>query len=266
MKIHHLNCGVLHAPPNPAAACHCLLLESDGRLALIDTGIGLQDIARPLERIGQPAIEAAGFQFHERLTAARQIERLGFRVADVTDIVLTHADPDHSGGLADFPRAAIHVSTEEYTQVESGHGRYSAAQFAHRPRWVAHPQSTGKWFGAEARPLPALAGAEAFSIPLFGHTLGHCGAAVRNGDRWLLHVGDAYYLRVELTTDDHPVSALAAMRADDDAKRRESLALLRRIARDHAAEVELFGYHDFTEFPPASAGDGEPDGPNSSVR
>src|ERR1700755_3298106 len=64
MNVHHLNCGILHAPPNPQAACHCLLLEHDGRLALIDTGIGLHDIARPLERIGQPAIDAAGFQFH----------------------------------------------------------------------------------------------------------------------------------------------------------------------------------------------------------
>ena len=36
MKIHHLNCGILHAPPNPPAACHCLLLERDGSLALIN--------------------------------------------------------------------------------------------------------------------------------------------------------------------------------------------------------------------------------------
>lgn len=257
MKVHHLNCGILHSPPNPQAACQCLLLEHDGRLALIDTGIGLQDIARPRERVGQPAIDAAGFQFHERLTAARQLERLGFRQADVTDIVLTHGDPDHAGGLADFPAAAVHVSAEEHARLGSGHWRYSTAQFAHQPRWITHRRSAGRWFGTEARPLPPLAGTEAFLIPLFGHTLGHCGVAVRDGTRWLLHVGDAYYLRVELSTDDHPVSALAALRADDDAMRRESLAVLRRLARDHGAEVELFGYHDFSEFPPGSALDVE---------
>ncbi len=255
MKLHHLNCGVLHAPPSPQAACHCLLLEHEGRLALIDTGIGLQDVAHPLERIGPPAIDGAGFQFHEQLTAARQLERLGFRAADLTNIVLTHGDPDHAGGLADFPAAAVHVSAEEHTRLGSSHLRYSAAQFSHGPHFVTHPRSAVRWLGAEARPLPPLAGAEAFLVPLFGHTLGHCGVAVRNGDRWLLHVGDAYYLRVELWTDDHPVSTLAAMAADDDAMRRESLAVLRRIARDHGAEVELFGYHDFTEFPPSSAQD-----------
>ena len=252
MKLHHLNCGVLHAPPSPRAACHCLLLESDSRLALVDTGIGLQDIARPVERIGQAAIEAAGFQFHEQKTAARQIERLGLRPEDVTDIVLTHADPDHAGGLADFSAASVHVSIEELAHLESGNQRYSPAQLAHRPRWVAHAPAAERWFGLEARPLPLFAGADVLLVPLLGHTLGHCGVAVPQEGRWLLHVGDAYYLRVELAADDHPVSALATMRADSDALRRASLTELRRLAQDHAAEVDMLSYHDFTEFPPGA--------------
>ena len=252
MKIHHLNCGILHAPPNPQAACHGLLLESDGGLVLVDTGIGLHDIAHPLERIGQPAIDAAGFQFLDSLTAARQIERLGFRTTDVTDIILTHGDPDHAGGLADFPAAAVHVSEEEHARLGAGHWRYSSAQFVHRPRWVIHPRSDARWFGLEARPLPLSLGLEVHLIPLFGHTLGHCGVAARVKEKWLLHAGDAYYLRVELSTDDHPVSALASARADDDALRRASLAELRRLTRSHSSEVEMFGYHDFTEFPTGS--------------
>jgi glyoxylase-like metal-dependent hydrolase (beta-lactamase superfamily II) len=186
------------------------------------------------------------------LTAARQIERLGLRVEDLTDIVLTHGDPDHAGGLADFPSAAVHVSAEELARQEAGHVRYSQAQFAHRPRWVAHPSSAERWFGLEARPLPLFAGVDALLVPLLGHTLGHCGVAVRHEGRWLLHVGDAYYLRAELMADDHPVSALATLRADDDALRRASLAELRRLARDHSAEIEMVGYHDFTEFPPGA--------------
>lgn len=248
LNVHHLNCGVLHVPPGPRAACHCLLLERDGRLALVDTGIGLEDIARPVERIGQAAIDGAGFQFHESLTAARQIERLGFRTADVTDIVLTHGDADHAGGLADFPAAAVHVSAEEHARIVAGDCRYSAAQFEHGPRWVVHSESGDQWFGLASRTLPLSIGVTAMLVPLFGHTLGHCGVAVHDGSKWLLHVGDAYYLRVELSTDDHPVSALATLRADDDDARRRSLAVLRRLQYEHGAEIAMFGYHDFEEF------------------
>ena len=250
--VHHLNCGVLHAPPHPRAACHCLLLEDPAGLALIDTGIGMQDVARPLERIGKPLIDLAGFQFHADQTAVRQIERLGLAPAEVRDVVLTHADPDHTGGLADFPNATVHVSAEEHEQVESGHWRYLSQHFAHAPKWKSYSQSTRRWFGLAARPLTLGFGSEVLLIPLFGHTLGHCGVAVRRNSGWLLHVGDAYYLRVELETDDHPISALVAQRADDNIQRLESLRHLGRLAREHGTELELFGYHDFSEFPPGS--------------
>jgi glyoxylase-like metal-dependent hydrolase (beta-lactamase superfamily II) len=247
--VHHLNCGTLHAPPNPKGSCHCLLLQDGDRLALVDTGIGLLDVQRPLERIGQALIDAAGFQFDEAETAVRRVEALGLRPGDVTDVVVTHADPDHTGGLADFPDARVHVAGEELASVERGHARYVPAHFAHRPKWVRHAASARQWFGLEARPVDLRVDAEVLLIPLPGHTLGHCGVAVGRGGRWLLHVGDAYYLRVELATDDHPVSELAAARADDDARRRDTLGRLRRLAREHADVVEMFGYHDFGELP-----------------
>jgi glyoxylase-like metal-dependent hydrolase (beta-lactamase superfamily II) len=248
-RIHHLNCGTLHAPPNPAAACHCLLLEDPSGLALVDTGIGLADVRNPLERIGQPLIDAAGFQFHEGQTALRQIEARGFRPTDVKHIVLTHCDPDHTGGLADFPHAKVHVSEEEHASVERGHWRYLPHHFAHGTDWNTCLASSETWFGLEVRRVNLGFAAEVLLVPLFGHTLGHCGVAVRHVERWLLHVGDAYYLRVELERDDHPVSALAAQRADDNAKRLRSLGELRRLARDHADAITMFGYHDFGEFP-----------------
>jgi glyoxylase-like metal-dependent hydrolase (beta-lactamase superfamily II) len=71
--------------------------------------------------------------FHEALTAARHVERLGFRNSDVTKIVLTHGEPDHAGGLADFPAATAHVAEEELACLETGHRRYSSAQFTHYP-------------------------------------------------------------------------------------------------------------------------------------
>jgi len=165
------------------------------------------------------------------------------------DIVLTHGDPDHAGGLADFPAARVHLSVEEHAQLTAGRPRYSAAQFAHGPRWETYGPSPRQWFGLEARPIPALAWCDALLIPLFGHTRGHCGVALRDGERWLLHVGDAYYLRAELTDDNHPVSQLAKLRAEDDQARRQTLSQLRRLAGEQGEQITLTGYHDFTEFP-----------------
>jgi glyoxylase-like metal-dependent hydrolase (beta-lactamase superfamily II) len=247
--VHHINCGTLLVPTYPTVVCHCLLLRDGERLALVDTGIGLRDVANPVERLGQPLIDMVGFQFHEPDTAVRRIEALGLSPANVRHIVLTHGDPDHAGGLADFPDAEVHVSEEEQAHVASGHGRYVPTQFAHGPAWKTYGRSARRWFGLEARPVELGFSSEVLLIPLFGHTLGHCGVAVQQGSRWLLHAGDAYYLRAELTTDDHPGSALAAARADDDGRRRASLEHLRRLARDHRGEVDVVGYHDLTELP-----------------
>jgi len=54
---------------------------------------------------------------------------------------------------------------------------------------------------------------------------------------------------VELSTDEHPVSELAALRADDDEQRMRSLSTLRQLINAHGSKIEMFGYHDFTEFP-----------------
>lgn len=225
-----------------------MLLEDGHSLVLVDTGIGLLDVRQPQERIGQALIDLAGFQFDESITAVRQVERLGFRNSDVTDVVLTHCDPDHAGGLADFPAATVHVAEEELANLMRGSWRYLPVQFTHRPNWSPTSRSDRNWYGLEARPLNMQLESEVLLIPLFGHTHGHCGVAVRGIGRWVLHVGDAYYLRAELETDDHWVSQLVAQRADDDVRRRESLEHLRRLARNHAHEIDTFSYHDPSEF------------------
>ncbi|CAK9032681.1 Probable metallo-hydrolase Rv2300c, partial [Durusdinium trenchii] len=248
-EIKQMNFGWLHAPPFPPACCHCLMVRSGTGVVLVDTGIGLQDIADPVGRIGQEAIDAAGFLFLPAITAVRQLEQLGIRPMEVSDIVLTHFDPDHVGGLADFPQAKIHVAEEEKRNLDSGNPRYSAAQFAHKPNWITYETDDCDTLGVASRRVHTALGIDIRLVPLFGHTNGHCGVAIQANDAWTLHVGDAYYLRDELTNTKHPVDELATLRADDNQRRLESLEVLRQLTRRTDVELTYFGYHDVGELP-----------------
>ena len=248
-NFHHINCGTLLVDGYPTVVCHCLLVEGDDGLVLVDSGIGMQDVKHPRERLGQELIDMAGFQFNEHDTALRRIESLGFVASDVRHIVLTHCDPDHTGGLADFPDAMVHVSAEEMKNLDSGQARYVATHFQHEPNWKSYGPGEKKWFGLESRPVEINTSNKILLVPLFGHTLGHCGVAIETESGWLLHAGDAYYLRDELTDQNHPVSSFAALRADDDGQRIKTLGELRRIFESHPDEIEMTGYHDINELP-----------------
>jgi glyoxylase-like metal-dependent hydrolase (beta-lactamase superfamily II) len=196
MKIHHLNCGTMHMPAAPLV-CNVLLAEADSRLVLIDTGFGLLDIADPRRRIG-----VVRHLLHPRLaseeTAIRQIQALGFEAADVTDILMTHLDIDHAGGLADFPNARVHLTVAEaagavHTPSLRERVRFNPLQWAHRPTLVEHAPTGESWRGfAAAKSLDDVSpGIVMISLP--GHTRGHVAYAVDAGDRWILHAGDAFF-------------------------------------------------------------------------
>jgi len=248
IQIHHLNCVDIQSSQYGQAIGHCLLLETPDKLILIDTGIGLLDTQKPKERIGSQFIDLVGFRFNEQNTAIRQIEALGLNPAKVTDCVISHLDNDHIGGLADFPKANVHISLEEYESFKSGNPRYLPAPLVHNPTIITYPKSAETWFGFEARKLKIDFETNLYLIPLFGHTLGHCGVALQHQGRWLLYVGDAYYLKAELTDEQHPVDELATIRADDNAQRMATLNKLKSFSKEHP-EIEMFGYHDPAEFP-----------------
>src|SRR4051812_49098649 len=223
MRIHHLNCGTLRPlggrrvngdqPPWRAArmVCHCLLVETERGLVLVDTGFGLEDVGRlsslrasvaggptQLIRYGysafvlRPPLDPAE-------TAVHQVAALGHDPRDVTDVVLTHMDLDHAGGLPDFPAARVHVSRAEHdfatTAAPSSRSpvhrfRYWQYQWAHGPNWVTYGGSADasdasdasdggsaggdRWFNfggvRELDDLPGIA-----LVPLPGHTAGQCG-------------------------------------------------------------------------------------------
>lgn len=247
-RVYHLNCVDIRSAAFGSVIGHCLLVETAHRLILIDAGLGLQDVQFPEQRLGAALIEQAGFELDEQKTAVRQMELLGFAADQLTDCVISHLDPDHAGGLADFPQATIHLSFEEWAHFCGGNPRYVTQHLAHKPLLKTYAASTDSWCGLEARKVFADSDLELFLVPLFGHTLGHSGVAIKLPSGWLFYVGDAYYLSAELTNWNHPVNALASLRADDDDLRIQTLTAIRQLACDYP-EVEIYGYHDSAEFP-----------------
>jgi glyoxylase-like metal-dependent hydrolase (beta-lactamase superfamily II) len=231
------------SPLRPArAAGHVLLVETDSSgLVLADAGIGLGDIEHPSERLLDDWVEMTGPTLDPAATAVRQVEALGYSPADVRHIVPTHLHRDHAGGLSDFPDAAVHVFEAEHED-----GGRTPAQLAHGPKWVVYEDGGDTWQGfGGVRALDGVAG-DVLLVPLGGHTPGHAGVAVRDGDRWLLHAGDAYMYHGEVDRAEpvtHPLLELVQAGGEVDRELRlANVARLRELAR--GGEVEVFCAHD----------------------
>lgn len=241
------------APPLlPPMVAHCLLVERAEGLVLVDTGFGTADIEKPA-RLGRGFVLVARPALDYAEAAITQIHRLGFTADDVTDIVLTHLDLDHAGGLADFPRARVHVDATELFAAEGQHTlrekrRYAKAQWAHRPQWIRHGTGGDDWFGfTEVNAVHD----EVVLVPLRGHTRGHCGVAVRRpGGGWLLHAGDSFFAEGEVADPpsyDARVVRYQRLTGIDDETRRANQDRLRELHARHP-EVTMFCSHDTVAF------------------
>jgi glyoxylase-like metal-dependent hydrolase (beta-lactamase superfamily II) len=117
--------------------CHCLLIESDTGLILVDTGFGTRDVARPRDRLSQFFLTLNQPQLKPEETAIARVRALGFDPADVRHIIVSHLDFDHAGGLEDFPRARVHVTAREKEVADEQRGGAFVSRKRYRPgQWV----------------------------------------------------------------------------------------------------------------------------------
>jgi glyoxylase-like metal-dependent hydrolase (beta-lactamase superfamily II) len=96
-------------------AMRCLLLEGEGRLVLIDNGLGDKYDEKFAEIY---AVDQETSELHQSLA------RAGFCADDVTDVILTHLHFDHCGGSTRrrpdgglevvFPQARYHVQRSQW--------------------------------------------------------------------------------------------------------------------------------------------------------
>jgi glyoxylase-like metal-dependent hydrolase (beta-lactamase superfamily II) len=246
MRLYHLNCGTMFLYFHLIrGVIYCLLLETNDGLLLVDTGIGVKDYTTPtwfMHLFTQLVCMPRDLEE----TAARQIIRLGYRVADVKHIVMTHLHLDHASGLSDFPDAQVHIFRPEYEIAMRKRGLmtrgYITDHWSHGPHWIVHENDGEKWFDFDSFQVQEGLQPEVRMIPLPGHTPGHCGVAIKTPGGWLFHCGDAvsrFYpaadpYRLSDGTPNWLVRQLIG----------EHVPRLRTLIREHGDEVRIIGAHD----------------------
>lgn len=255
VRVHHLNCGSFTPWRSAALVTHVLLCEMEHGLVLVDVGIGTDDIDSPKFRLGRsPRMAGARLALAE--TAAHQLDRLGFDSADVTDVVATHLDYDHIGGLSDFPHAKLHTTAVELAEARKpahtrgGDVRYRPAHTAGIRAAQTYSNATTTVLGLDAMELDGIGGI--FLVPTPGHTLGHAAVALKHPQRgWLVHAGDSFMhhsslsrdLRIPLTA--RMIRGVEMLMATDLRQVRENHIALRALAQ---SGVRVFCSHDTSQF------------------
>ncbi|MFD5831053.1 MBL fold metallo-hydrolase [Lentzea sp. NPDC060358] len=253
MKVHHLNCGTMR-PPLVAGGlvAHCLLIETDQGLVLVDTGFGTHEVSDPKATIDPLSRTLLKPVLDINETAISQVERRGYTADDVRHVLLTHLDMDHAGGLRDFPKATVHVLDTELQAATNPKGPKEKARYPKAQRegvtFETHRAEGERWHGFEAvRSIDGLP-EDVLLVPLIGHTRGHTGIAVRSDDGWLLHAGDAYFYRGEVETPPSSIFALKLTARQTETIREQRLSNVERLRELKArGEVEVFSAHDPVE-------------------
>jgi glyoxylase-like metal-dependent hydrolase (beta-lactamase superfamily II) len=162
-----------------------LLVDTGSHRVLIDTGAG-------------PLAPSTGH-------LEESLSRAGFRASDIDVVILSHAHPDHIGGLARedgtarFPNARVLMSRREYDFWHSAdlRSRLGSGAVYGSPeleslmggwieRYLPLVRDRIEWLTDEAEIVPGIAAVDA---P--GHTPGHLGVAISSGTESLLFPGDA---------------------------------------------------------------------------
>ena len=241
MTIHMLDCFTCNArwPSKLKTGMACLLIETDQGPILMDTGLGLGDYANPtwMTRLFRVITE---LPFDPNEAAVNRIRQLGYKPEDVKHILLTHMHFDHISGLPDFPRAKVHVHRREYDSFTAKNSfRWTDAAYipryiAHKPELVLYNKVDSKWYDFDALRLPFQP--EMYFIPLFGHSQGHCGVAIKTMDGWFFHAGDSS----AVYNNETPKWLINLVLGPHDSR-------LRKFKQEHP-EVLMTNSHMFPEF------------------
>ena len=202
------------------------VIEHPEGLIVVDTGLASTP-PRPRTVRGFPPRPLAG---GDRDVASR-MHAIGLDPRDVSTVVLTHLDWDHTGGLRHFGHASVLVHRPEmdFARTRVGAFRYLPST------WPANFRPT--LYDLEPEPFGPFPTSRAITsagdvrlVPLPGHTPGQVGVAVADGAVTLLMAAD-HMLREDWLIEDlaaHRLLMLGPYRKQDARRTSERLQWLVR--------------------------------------
>lgn len=167
-------------------AMRTLLIQTENRLVLVDVGVGHKYTAKFADLY---AID------HSTYTLAGELQKLGFSVSDITDVVLTHLHFDHAGGSTQrvgdrieptFPNARYYVQRSHWAWAHAPNARERASFF---PENYDPLEATGQLvlLDGETELLP---GVQLHTV--HGHTEGQQLVSIRYKGHTILYGADLF--------------------------------------------------------------------------
>ncbi|MCB9783465.1 MAG: MBL fold metallo-hydrolase [Candidatus Omnitrophica bacterium] len=188
-----------------ALETHCLLVESESDLVLVESGCG--------NKLGGK--ERAFYSVAENDWIGKNLEDKGVSPADVTKAILSHLHTDHAGGVVTrdsqgdlaptFPNAEVFVSEQEYETARLGKG---ITPNAYNPDNYKLLEESGRLRKVDSNSsvLPGFR-----LLPTPGHTQGHVSVLIEGTKDKVVFTGDLLPLarqvvpHFNMAYDTHPV-------------------------------------------------------------
>ncbi len=216
----------------------CLLIVSEGERILVDAGAG-----------AKASISAALFPSVDNRDALTgrllpNLQAAGIEAGDVDKVIITHAHPDHVGGMLDAEGRPVYANARYYMARAEWQFWTSPAAVEQAPSALVHiarrnllPLAERLTFvddGDEIAP-------GVHAVDATGHTPGHIAVAVASGGQRLLHISDLALHPLHL---ENPTWFPAL----DIAPARAAASRARLLNQAAAQGTRLFAHH-FAPFP-----------------
>lgn len=200
----------------PKENCKDIRYASSLQNFLIDDGneVILSDTGMPNETPDFPKKDDAPLWMGEKVATFKEaFESTGYKVEDVTKIVVTHKHPDHTGELRMFPNAKIYISETEADNMKLTGDNVVRVKFT---------DGAFKNFPESQRITDTLV-----MVKAEGHTKGNSVSILQDGDIYYMFHGDVTYCDAALKANE-----LSVIFEDKD-KARETLNRVRDFIKEN---------------------------------